>query len=125
MDRNLFFASTFIFCFLAGSVVYPAIGMAQDNSGKGSANATKIAVTEKGFEPDSVTVRANVPAKITFIRQTDKTCATEVVIPEYNIKRELPLNKPVVIEFTPKKAGDIAFACGMGMYHGKIVAQQQ
>ena len=120
MVRNLILASTFVFHFVVGSVVYSSLGMAQENSKKETADKTQVTVTEKGFEPSSVTVRANAPAKITFLRKTDKTCATEVVIPEYNIKRELPLNKPVVIEFTPKKPGEIAFACGMNMYHGKI-----
>jgi plastocyanin domain-containing protein len=29
----------------------------------------------------------------------------------------------VVIEFTPTKSGDIAFACGMNMLHGTIIVQ--
>jgi plastocyanin domain-containing protein len=32
-------------------------------------------------------------------------------------QRALPLNEPVVIEFTPA-SGDIAFACGMNMLKG-------
>ena len=51
-------------------------------------------------------------ARLTFVRTTDKTCGTEVVFPSLNIKRALPLNEPVVIEFTPAKTGDIAFAAG-------------
>jgi plastocyanin domain-containing protein len=38
-----------------------------------------------------------------------------------NIKRALPLNQPVVIEFTPERNGDIAFACGMDMLKGVVV----
>ena len=83
----------------------------------------KVAVTEKGFEPDSVTLRANIPARITFIRTTDKTCATEVVFPSKDIKRALPLNEAVVIEFTPEKAGTIAFVCGMNMLKGAVVVE--
>jgi plastocyanin domain-containing protein len=30
-------------------------------------------------------------------------------------------NEPVVIELTPAKTGEIAFACGMNMLHGSIV----
>jgi plastocyanin domain-containing protein len=45
------------------------------------------------------------------------------VIPDYDIKRELPLNEPVVVEFTPEKAGTISFACGMNMQRGKIVVK--
>jgi plastocyanin domain-containing protein len=37
--------------------------------------------------------------------------------PSPNVKRALPLNEPVVIEFTPA-SGDIAFACGMNMLKG-------
>jgi hypothetical protein len=52
-----------------------------------------------------------------------ETCGTEVVLPSLNIKRALPLNEPVVIEFTPAKTGEIAFACGMNMLHGTVVVQ--
>jgi len=85
--------------------------------------AAKIAVTEKGFEPDKVSLRASVPARLTFVRTTDQTCGTEVVFPAFNIKRALPLNQPVVIEFTPSKTGDVAFACGMGMLKGMVAVQ--
>src|SRR5215510_734441 len=88
---------------------------------KAEAQTVKITITTKGFEPTSVNVKANVPAKLTFLRTTNDTCATEVVIPDYKIKKELPLNKAVDVEFTPTKAGDVAFACGMGMFKGKIV----
>ena len=88
---------------------------------KAEAQTAKINITAKGFEPTSVNLKANVPAKLTFLRTTNDTCATEVVIPDYKIKKELPLNKAVDVEFTPTKAGDVAFACGMGMYKGKIV----
>jgi plastocyanin domain-containing protein len=33
------------------------------------------------------------------------------------------LNEPVTIEFTPTKAGDVAFACRMNMLKGVIVVQ--
>ena len=60
---------------------------------------------------------------MTFVRTTDKTCATEVVFPSLNITRALPLNQAVDIEFTPKRTGDVAFACGMNMLKGVIVVQ--
>lgn len=83
----------------------------------------KIMVNEQGYEPSKVTLSAGVPARLTFLRTTDKTCGTEVVFPSLNLKRALPLNEPVVIEFTAAKSGDIAFACGMNMLHGTIVVQ--
>ena len=88
-----------------------------------AAQTAKVLVGGQGYEPAKLTLRAGVPARITFVRTTDKTCGTEVVFPSLNIKRALPLNEPVVIEFTPAKAGDIAFACGMGMLQGTVVVQ--
>ena len=87
------------------------------------AQTAKVVVNEQGYEPAKVTLRAGSPARITFVRTTDKTCGTEVVFPSLNIKRALPLNEPVVIEFTPARSGEIAFVCGMNMLHGTIVVQ--
>ena len=83
----------------------------------------KVLVTEKGYEPAKLTVRAGQPARITFVRTTDKTCGTEVVFPSLNIRRSLPLNEPVAIEFTPRDSGEIGFVCGMNMLRGTVVVQ--
>ena len=83
----------------------------------------RVTVTEASFEPQRITLRAGVPARVTFTRTSDKTCATAVVFASLNIRRELPLNEPVTIEFTPDKAGEIAFACGMNMLRGTVVVQ--
>ena len=92
-------------------------------AGTASLQAAKILVTERGFEPDRVSLRAGSPARLTFVRTTDKTCGTEVVFPSLNIKRALPLNEAVAIDFTPAKIGDVAFACGMNMLKGVVVVQ--
>jgi RND family efflux transporter MFP subunit len=86
------------------------------------AQTAKIVVSETGFEPAKVSLRAGRPARITFVRTTDQTCGTEVVFPSLDVKRVLPLNQPVTIEFTPQ-AGEIAFACGMNMLKGTVVVE--
>ena len=68
-------------------------------------------------------MRAGVPARLTFIRTTDKTCATEVVFPSLDLKRAMPLNQPVVVAIKPSKIGDVAFLCGMKMLKGAVVVQ--
>ena len=55
--------------------------------------------------------------------EAEKTCATSVVFASLNVKKELPLNEPVTLEFTPAQAGEIAFACGMNMLRGVIVVR--
>ena len=82
----------------------------------------KVEVTEAGFVPAELTVKAGQPLKLTFTRLTDKTCATSVVFPDEKITKELPLNTPVTIDLTPKQS-EIKFACGMNMYSGKLVVK--
>ena len=82
-----------------------------------------VVVGEHGYEPAKVKLRAGTPSRLTFLRTTDKTCGTDVVFPSLNIRRALPLNEPVVIEFTPSGAGEIAFSCGMNMLHGTLVVE--
>jgi RND family efflux transporter MFP subunit len=83
----------------------------------------RIVLNERGYDPASVAVRAGTRARVTFVRVTDKTCGTEIVFPSLNIKRALPLNEPVAIEFTPEKTGELAFVCGMNMLKGSVVVK--
>jgi RND family efflux transporter MFP subunit len=83
----------------------------------------RITVGEQGYEPSRVRLRAGVPARLRFVRATDKTCGTAVTIPSLGIRRELPLNRPVEIEFTPQKSGNVEFVCGMNMLRGTLVVQ--
>jgi plastocyanin domain-containing protein len=85
----------------------------------------RIVVGERGYEPPTVSLRAGVPARITFVRTSDKTCGTDVLFQSLDIKRPLPLNQPVDIEFTPAKAGEIVFECGMYMLRGTVVVREQ
>jgi plastocyanin domain-containing protein len=81
-----------------------------------------VEINSKGFEPGSLKLKAGVPAKVTFVRKTDESCAKEVVIKDYDIERKLPLNQPVTVEFTPRK-GEFGFACGMNMVKGKLIVE--
>jgi len=92
-------------------------------SDQGRAQSVTVTLSDKGYQPESFKLRKGVPARITFVRRVEATCGTEIVLAEYNIKRELPLNQPVVVEFTPAKTGEFKFACGMDMLRGKIIVQ--
>lgn len=82
-----------------------------------------VTVTDASFDPQRLTLSAGVPARVTFIRTSDTTCATSVVFASLNIRRDLPLNQRVTIEFMPEETGEIAFACGMNMLRGTVVVQ--
>lgn len=85
--------------------------------------SASVDLTERGYEPSSIRLRRGVPARVTFTRKVSATCATEVMLPEYGVRRALPLGEPVVVGFTPQKTGDFTFSCGMGMLRGSVVVR--
>lgn len=107
------------------AVILCATGFAAPLTAKPGPRVQKFAVkiTERGFEPETLRLRRGVPARITFMRTTDQTCAVEIVLPDFGIKRDLPLNQPVVITLQPNKKGEFSFTCGMNMMHGKLIVQ--
>jgi len=68
-------------------------------------------------------VKGGRPIKLTFTRTSDNVCGTEVRFPSMSLKRALPLNQPVDIEFTPSTSGDITFVCDMNMLKGTVIVQ--
>jgi plastocyanin domain-containing protein len=85
--------------------------------------AIEMQVTGEGFVPARIQVKKGQPVKLVVTRKTDRTCATEIVIREMGINQPLPLNKPVTVQFTPAKSGQLRYACGMDMISGVIVVQ--
>lgn len=101
----------------------PAPAQAPAARAEEAKQAWTIEITATGYEPASITVKAGVKATLTFIRKIENTCGTEVVFPDYDIEKDLPLNKPVVVEITPSKTGEFRFTCGMNMFNGKMVVR--
>lgn len=90
---------------------------------KPKAQTARVTISEQGYSRTSIVLRRGVLTRITFLRQTDSTCAKEIVIPAYGVNRVLPLNTAVTVSFTPKRAGEFAFTCGMNMHRGKLIVQ--
>lgn len=107
----------------AGHGATPSSPAASTAQGVEPKTAWTISITEHAYEPESIVVTQGVKATLTFIRKTEQTCATEIVFPDFDIEKPLPLNEPVVIEITPTKTGEFRFTCGMNMYNGKMVVK--
>ncbi|MFT5357253.1 MAG: plastocyanin domain-containing protein [Polyangiales bacterium] len=83
----------------------------------------EVEVGAMGYTPPSVEAVAGEPLALVFRRTTDEGCGEELVFPDRDIRRDLPLNEDVVVELTPETGETIRFTCGMDMYRGSIVAQ--
>lgn len=86
-----------------------------------STGPVAITVDGDGFKPSSVTFKKGTPGTLIFTRTVDDTCATEVVFPQLDIKKDLPKNTPVTITVPTDKEQKLTFQCGMGMYKSSVV----
>jgi plastocyanin domain-containing protein len=75
--------------------------------------AIAMSVTTAGFEPDHIKVKKGQPVTLIVTRKSDETCAKAIVIDEYKIHEDLPLNQAVTVAFTPQKTGQIKYGCAM------------
>ncbi|MBI2195956.1 MAG: cupredoxin domain-containing protein [Candidatus Levybacteria bacterium] len=73
-----------------------------------------------GYSPEVISIPKGKMTKINFLRTDSTDCLSEVVLSDFKIRKQLPLNQRVTIEITPQKEGEFLFACGMNMYHGKL-----
>lgn len=84
----------------------------------------EIKITVKGgYSPDVIVVKRGVPVKLEFFRDETASCSDKVILGDFGIARDLPAYKTTAIEFTPDKAGEFSFTCGMNMLHGKLVVE--
>lgn len=74
-----------------------------------------------GYQPGVISIPQGKLIKLNFIRKDPSSCLEEVVLGDFKIRKFLPLNKKVTVELKPQKKGEFAFACGMNMFHGKIL----
>ena len=81
-------------------------------------------IVEGGYNPEIISVPKGKITKINFIRKDKSNCLEEVVLPDFKIRKSLPLNQKVAVEITPQKVGEFIFSCGMNMFHGKIIVRQ-
>ncbi len=78
---------------------------------------------EGGYSPNTISIPLGKTTRISFTRKDPSSCLEEVVLDDFRIKKYLPLNKKVTVEVTPQKKGVFGFACGMNMFHGKIIVK--
>jgi plastocyanin domain-containing protein len=112
--------------FLAFLTILGACDKKADATTTTSSNGSRsvpVTVDGKGFTPSSVDVRKGEKVQLVFTRTTDDTCATEVVFPELNVKKALPLKTAVAIDVPTDAARTLTFQCGMAMFKSKLVIQ--
>lgn len=72
------------------------------------------------YSPNYIVLKQGVPTRISYSADTGAGCGREVIIPFAKVRKIAPLNKEVLIEFTPQEKGKFPFHCSMQMFRGTI-----
>ncbi|MCH4009403.1 cupredoxin domain-containing protein [Companilactobacillus sp.] len=74
-----------------------------------------------GYSPETVVLKKGVPAVLNFTRKDQSSCLDRVVFSDFGVNQALPINQKEEIKIDTSKAGEFQWACGMDMFHGKLI----
>ncbi|WP_367341860.1 cupredoxin domain-containing protein [Limosilactobacillus sp.] len=80
-------------------------------------------VVKGGYSPQTVILKKGVPAKIKFDMQDSTACLSHVVFDSLGVNKDLTKQRYTEVNIPTDKAGEINYACGMDMFHGKVVVK--
>ena len=83
----------------------------------------QMVLVKGGYTPDVIVVETGKPVRLNFVRQESASCSEMVLLPAFNKSAKLPEGEIIPVEFLPKEPGEYEFACQMGMFRGKVVAE--
>src|SRR6266536_4438329 len=84
----------------------------------------EVRITVKGgYSPDLVRVRQGVPLRIVFDRQESGECTSRVVFPDFALNRSLSAYGQTTLVLLLYCAGELGFACGMVIVHGRLIVE--
>lgn len=80
-------------------------------------------VVKGGYSPQTVILKKGVQAKIKFDMQDSTACLSHVVFDSLGVNKDLTKQRYTEVNIPTDKAGEINYACGMDMFHGKVVVK--
>ncbi|MGH2674962.1 MAG: heavy metal translocating P-type ATPase [Actinomycetota bacterium] len=112
--------------FLAGGLVWFFFGPKESRAAslRGGVQEIEIAV-KGGYSPSVIKARQGVPLRVVFDRQETGECTSEVVFPDFRLRRSLPAFTKTAVDVLPEQSGEFGFACGMNMVHGKLIVEAE
>ena len=83
-----------------------------------------ITVEAGSYSPAHITLAANTPTTLTFLRKDASPCAEVVMIPELDINETLTVNQHTPLQLPALTPGEYAFHCQMQMYRGTLIVNE-
>ena len=80
-------------------------------------------VVKGGYSPSTVVLKKGIPAEVNFDMQDSTACLYHVVFEQLGVNEDLTKQKITSVKIPTDKAGTYNFACGMDMFHGKVIVK--
>jgi plastocyanin domain-containing protein len=81
----------------------------------------EIEASKDGYSPERIVGKPGEKLVLVFKRTIEADCLAQVKVAD-GAPVDLPMNTPVEVPVTVPQSGELAFACGMGMFKGTVVA---
>lgn len=111
---------------LTGLIIWWFFGNFQKSSqqaGLSNGRQEGQVVVKGGYEPEVLYLKQGVPAEVTFKMEDGTSCLSRVIFSSLGVEKDLTKEKLAKVQIPTDKTGEIDYACGMDMFHGKIVVK--
>ena len=112
--------------FLIAFIVWWFFGKHTESAGKSTIvndEQTATIVVNGGYSPSTVTLKKGIPAQVNFDMHDSTACLSHVVFEQLGVNKDLTKQKITTINIPTDKAQTFNFACGMDMFHGKVIVK--
>lgn len=102
--------------------IFCTLSYCENSAMSAAVQEATITIDANGYTPrQGLAVKAGSEVTLHLVNTDGTNCAQAFTIPSLNIQKVIGVGQKADITFTaPKKTGELAFMCSMGMYRGTI-----
>jgi hypothetical protein len=91
---------------------------------KGNVQEVNMVASAGGYSPNVIKVQKGVPLRINITNDGSAGCSRSIVFPQQGVYELIPETGTKTVEFTPTSTGTLTFSCGMGMFRGQLLVEE-
>ena len=80
-------------------------------------------VVNGGYSPSTVVLKKGVSGSVKFEMRDSTACLSHIVFEQLGLNKDLTEQPTTTVEIPTDQAGEFNFACGMDMFHGKVIVK--
>ena len=80
-------------------------------------------VVNGGYSPSTVVLKKGVSGSVKFEMRDSTACLSHIVFEQLGLNKDLTKQPTTTVEIPTDQAGEYNFACGMDMFHGKVIVK--